>query len=58
MGGTQKVLMFKCTPHRPKNLIHTFGFKEINANIILNTKNKNYYSKSVYDCKEKNNLLC
>ena len=41
MGGTQKVLMFECTPHHPK-LIHTFEkfliiFKDDN---ITNIKSK------------------
>lgn len=49
-----------------KNLIHTFEYLQINEFVrylilIIKQKNKEIIrrtSKSVYDCKEKNNLLC
>ena len=56
MGGTQKVLMVKYTPHRPK-------FNYILLMNYLNWLNekvdylKKIISKSVYDRKEKNNLF-
>ena len=53
MGRVQKIRMFKCTPHRPKT--NTYFWINLLANKITKIWRKT--SKSVYDCKEKNNLL-
>lgn len=57
MGGTQKVLMVKYTPHRPK-----FNYILLIDHLIGQIIEKIDYlkkttSKSVYDRKEKNNLF-
>ena len=53
MGTTQKVVMFKRTPHLSFNLMHIFEKNGI-YNIL---KNNSIYSKSVFDLKEKSTLF-
>ena len=55
MGTTQKVVMFKRTPHLPFNLMHIFEKNGINLGLFK--KNNNITSKSVFDLKEKSTLF-
>ena len=57
MGTTQKVVMFKRTPHLPFNLMHIFEKNGIYINTYGYLKNNNIYSKSVFDLKEKSTLF-
>lgn len=62
MGRVQKIRMFKCTPHRPKINTYFWIFVDkwyLQDIYFLNNIGKiiRRTSKSVYDCKEKNNLL-
>lgn len=58
LGCTQKVQMVKCTPHRPYLSTYFKCFVNyINSRYLSNYLILIQYSKSVYDHKEKNNLL-
>lgn len=53
MGTTQKVVMFKRTPHLPFYLIQCTFLRKM----VYKYKNNSIYSKSVFDLKEKSTLF-